>query len=134
MATITFKEAKKGEFEEYVSEMTLNTPIQRVYEKLRKIRGRPARRISILKSNGHVYSTTQEIAECLAGTFAQVLRRTNYKPEFLLRKEREERIKINFESNNEEEYNDLFSLTEMEAALNTTKTQDQSQTKYIKIC
>ena len=37
---------------------TLNTPIQRVYEKLRKISGRPARRISILKSNGQVYSTT----------------------------------------------------------------------------
>ena len=42
-----------------------------------------------MRSNGHVYSTTQEIAEYLAGTFAQVSRRTNYKQEYLLRKERE---------------------------------------------
>ena len=105
-----------------------------MYEKLWKIRGRPARRIGTLKSNGHVYFTTQEIAKCLAGTFAHASRRTNYKPEFLLRKEREEQTKINFESNNEEEYNDLFSLTEMEAALNTTKTQHQGRTKYITIC
>ena len=101
---------------------------------MRNIRGRPSRRISILKRNGHVYFTTQEIAECLAETFVEVSRRTNYKPAFLLRKEREEQRKINFESSNEEEYNDLLSLTEIETALNSTKTQHLGRAKYIMIC
>ena len=90
-ATRTFKEAKNEEFKKYVSGMTLGTPIKQVYERLRKIRGRPARKISILEKNGKVHSTNQAIVECLAQTFAEVSRSASYSRAFMEHKREEEK-------------------------------------------
>ena len=49
--------------------MKVDTPTQQIYEKLRKIRGREARKISILQQNGRLYTSTQEIVECLVEAF-----------------------------------------------------------------
>ena len=89
--------------------MKMNTPAQQIYEKLRKIRGREARKISVLQQNGRLYTSTQEIVECLAETFHQVSNASNYSPEFLVRKHSEERKEICFRSDNSEAYNRVFN-------------------------
>ena len=91
VATRAFKLAKQDEFRKYVSGMKVSIPAQQIYEKLRKIRGREARKI-MLQQNGRLYTSTQEIVECLAEAFQQVSNASNYTPELLVRKYNEERI------------------------------------------
>ena len=117
VATRTFKLAKQDEFRKFVSGMKVNTPAQQIYETLRKIRGREARKISILQQNGRLYTSTQEIVECLTEAFHQVSNASNYSPEFLVRKHKEERREICFRSDNSEAYNREFSMPEINFAL-----------------
>ena len=69
VATRIFKLAKQNEFRENISGMKINTPQLRRYEKLRNIRRREARKINILQKNRQLYTTTQEIVDCLAESF-----------------------------------------------------------------
>ena len=45
----TFKLAKQNEFREYISGMKINAPTQKIYEKLRKIKGREGGKVNILR-------------------------------------------------------------------------------------
>ena len=129
VATRTFKLAKQDEFRKCVSGMRVSTPAQQIYKKLRKIRGREIRKISILQQHGRLYTSTQEIVECLAEVFHQVLNASNYSSQFLVRKHKEERREICFRSNNSKAYNREFSMSELNFALqhasNTQPGPDQ---------
>ena len=63
VATRTFKLTKQNEFTDYINGMKINTPAQKIYEMLRKIRGRNARNVNILQKNGQLYTTIQEIVD-----------------------------------------------------------------------
>ena len=59
IATKMFKQAKRQNMQQYLETMKYNTPPSQIYEKLRKIRGRPPRRINILRKNGIIISNKQ---------------------------------------------------------------------------
>ncbi|GFY49911.1 uncharacterized protein TNIN_436091 [Trichonephila inaurata madagascariensis] len=67
----------------------------------------------MLVSNGVSVNTIPEIAE----TFAKTSSCDNYTPAFQALKRREERVKLNFSSSNEEGYNSPLTLLELRAAL-----------------
>ena len=94
VTTRTFKLAKQNEFRDYISGMIINSPAQKIYEKLRKTRGREAQKVNILRKNEQLYTTTQEIVDCLAESFHQVSKLNNCSPQFLTMKRREEGAKI----------------------------------------
>ncbi|GFQ74797.1 putative RNA-directed DNA polymerase from transposon BS [Trichonephila clavata] len=70
----------------------------------------------MLVSNGVSINTIPEIANTLAETFAKTSSCDNYTPAFQALKRREERVKLNFSSSNEEGYN-LLTLLELRVAL-----------------
>ncbi|GFT04822.1 putative RNA-directed DNA polymerase from transposon X-element [Trichonephila clavipes] len=61
--------------------------------------------ISMLVSNGVSVNTIPDIANTLAETFAKTSGCDNYTPAFQALKRREERVKFNVSSSNEESYN-----------------------------
>ena len=62
----------------------------------------------MLKENGTVFASIKEITEKLALSFQEIALGLNYDPQFLADKETSEQAELNFESNNEEKYNELF--------------------------
>ncbi|GFQ96972.1 putative RNA-directed DNA polymerase from transposon BS [Trichonephila clavata] len=71
----------------------------------------------MLVSNGVSINTIPEIANTLAETFAKTSSCDNYTPAFQALKRREERVKLNFSSSNEEGYNSPLTLLELRVAL-----------------
>ncbi|GFQ93133.1 uncharacterized protein TNCT_484961 [Trichonephila clavata] len=71
----------------------------------------------MLVSNGVSISTIPEIANTLAETFAKTSSCDNYTPAFQALKRREERVKLNFSSSNDEGYNSPITLLELRVAL-----------------
>ncbi|GFQ86078.1 uncharacterized protein TNCT_664881 [Trichonephila clavata] len=71
----------------------------------------------MLVCNGVSINTIPEIANTLAKTFAKTSSCDNYTPAFQALKRREERVKLNFSSSNEEGYNSPLTLLELRVAL-----------------
>ncbi|GFV82471.1 RNA-directed DNA polymerase from mobile element jockey [Trichonephila clavipes] len=71
----------------------------------------------MLVSNGVSVNTIPDIANTLAETFAKTSCCDNYTPAFQALKRREERVKLNFSSSNEEGYNSPLTLRVLRAAL-----------------
>ena len=93
--------------------------MSKIYEKIRKIRGKPPRNIKILTFDNRIYSTVQDIVNLLAESFLRVSSETNYSDRFRQHKEVEERTNLDFSSDNTEEYNALFTMAELQHALSS---------------
>ena len=68
-------------------------------------------------SNSNTITDRKDIADCLAKTFSKNSSSTNYTAQFQQFKKQQEKIKLNFTSNNEEDYNTPFSLDELHKSL-----------------
>ena len=65
-------------------------------------------------------ATKQEIVDCLAEYFAKVSNPSSCSREFRSIKDRAERQYLNFDSDNREPYNNLFTMTELTTTINST--------------
>ncbi|GFT09340.1 putative rna-directed dna polymerase from mobile element jockey-like protein [Trichonephila clavipes] len=102
----------------YVSSITCSTSSKEVWNKIRKLSGKySASPVSMLVSNGVSVNTIPDIANTLAETFAKTSSCDNYTPTFQALKRREERVKLNFSSSNEDSYNSPLTLLELRVAL-----------------
>ncbi|GFY60084.1 uncharacterized protein TNIN_356071 [Trichonephila inaurata madagascariensis] len=109
---------KRESWIKYVSNITCSTSSKEVWNKIRKFSGKySASPVSMLVSNGVSVNTIPDIANTLAETFAKTSSCNNYTPAFQALKRREERVKLNFSSSNEEGYNSPLTLLELRAAL-----------------
>ena len=81
IATRIFQQSKRQDTQQYLESMKINTPPAKIYEQLRKIRGRPPRRINMLSRNGNI-SAKVDIVNCLADAFAEVSDPSNCAAEF----------------------------------------------------
>lgn len=115
------KECKKDELHNYLEKMNHTVPISQIYEKLRQMRGKPPRTISVLNINNAKVTTTSEIANALADSFASNSSYKNCTRQFLSKKRLEEANKINFPPTNTQDYNLPFKINELKSALSTTK-------------
>ena len=119
LASKPFNLTKKKELQQFLSTMTVNTHMSKIYEKIRKIRGKTPRNIKILTFDNRIYSTLQDIVNLLAEIFSRVSSKTNYSDRFRQHKEVEERTNLDFSFDNTEEYNALFSMRELQHALSS---------------
>ena len=101
--------------------LNYRVPPATIYETIRKIKGKPSRKVNILQDNNQIYSSIPEIEEKLAATFSKISSDGNYDPESLAYKREAEQERVHFESNNNEHYNRPFTLTELEYHLSVTK-------------
>ncbi|HIP25812.1 MAG TPA: hypothetical protein EYG81_05080, partial [Archaeoglobus profundus] len=102
----------------YVSNITSSTPINQIWHKFRKINGSYTRppRSPILHNGQHIHNKG-EISNILGNHLASVSSIDNLDAHFRKYKKSVERIPINFEVNEELDYNYKFSLIELEHAL-----------------
>ena len=119
----TIKSSKRKSWRTYVSNLNYKTPIKKVWDMVRKISGKS-------KSASHQHLNTnfnggaetkatdkKDIADTLGDAFSTNSANRNYSKEFQNYQNQQEKIKLNFKSSNNEEYNDLFNLDELKDAI-----------------
>ena len=120
----TIKSSKRKSWRTYVSNLNYKTPIKKVWDMVRKISGK-----SKAASHQHINSnfnggaetkatTKKDIADTLGDAFSKNSSNSNYPKEFQNYQKHQEKIKLNFKSSNNEEYNIPFSLDELKDAIN----------------
>ena len=78
------------------------------------------RKVNILRDGNTIFSTVPEISNQLARTCSNVSSPDNDRHNFLTMKNRIETVSLNFLSNNIENYNKIFTINELDTALNRT--------------
>ena len=120
----TIKSSKRKSWRTYVSNLNYKTPIKKVWDMVRKISGK-----SKAASHQHLNSnfnggaetkatTKKDIADTLGDAFSKNSSNSNYPKEFQNYQKHQEKIKLNFKSSNNEEYNNPFNLDELKDAIN----------------
>ena len=121
---IIYKEAQRESFRKFVSTLTSNTPMKKVWKAIKRMNGHTSETVHHLTKNGNKdepIETKEEIAEALASQFADVSSGGNYTEAFLHHKKKKEQERLKFDSKNEEQYNTEFSEDELHHALRTAK-------------
>jgi len=111
------KKHKEESWKQLAKSFNQNTPIGKVWENFRRINGKQAKKINILCKDGEVYTTKREIADKLASAFSEVSTDEHYCQEFRHIKYHEESKPLNFNAAGDEYYNEDFSISELERAL-----------------
>ena len=114
----TLRQAKKSSWTNYVSKLNTRTPVKKVWQMVARIAGKPEpRTVSHLEVNGTSVEEPQHIANTLAATISHNSSCNHYTPVFQQYKAQAEKHYLQFQSNNNESYNQLFSLAELQCAL-----------------
>lgn len=111
---------KKESWEKISSTLNINTPLSKVYENIRKIKGKKQRTIHILVDNNQQFASIQAIANKLADTFSFISSSQNYSNDFQQYRLIQE-TPLDFSSDCSESYNQPFSIHELQHALQKTK-------------
>ena len=118
----TIKSAKRKSWRTYVSKLNYKTPTKKVWDMVRKISGKTKtatyQHLNTNFNNGsELASTKQDIADTLASQFCSNSSTSHYSKDFQKYKKEQEKIKLNFKSSNNEEYNTPFNLDELKDAI-----------------
>ena len=112
----TIKHSKRRSWRQFVSRLNSRSSVKKTWDMICKINGKNSyQNISHLNTDDGVLSSKTDIANTLAETFAE--KSTNYSSKFQKFKNVKEKIKLNFKSDNTEQYNKEFNLKELQKAL-----------------
>ena len=118
IARRTIKEARRNCWRQYVSSISSRTPLNQVWDKIRRIKGSGSPSCTQhLRHNNQLITDTLAIAETIANTFEENSSSIKSPPAFLPIKRQEESIHLNFRSNNAEGYNRPFIMEELKYSL-----------------
>ena len=136
--TLVFNIAKKNSWISYVSKLTRDTPITKVWKRIARIQGkRSSTTIKFLKSNNTVYQTKIEIADALATNF-QTQQSTKNSTRAFLNVMENSNTMTNFpvREGQHESYNEDFKLQELKEAIksagNTSMGEDMIHYQILK--
>ena len=112
-------ESKKKSWHEYVSKLNVKTPAKKVWEMIRKISGKQSNTtIHNLENNDGTKITERvDIANRLAQELSKNSSSNNYRAKFQKYKEKAEKEHLDFNTDNSENYNVPFTITELCDAL-----------------
>ena len=115
----TIKRKKKQSWCSYISKLTSRTSSNQIWNMVRKIRGRnlPQAVQHLVTPVGEYTSDQKSIADCLAQCIAHNSSTDHYTDKFQTHKQRVESKGLSFLSDNSENYNEVFSLIELQKAL-----------------
>ena len=111
------RQAKKSSWQTYVSSLNTNTSTKSVWKKIRKIKGKESTPNTHLKRNNRLITDKKEHANRLAQSFEETSSTKNYSKNFQKIKQTKEKTKINFSSDNCENYNKPFTILELKDSL-----------------
>ena len=111
----TIKLSKRKSWRSYVSKINHKTPIKKVWDMIRKISGKNKSpsytHLNMVGTDSKATSKT-DIADTLGETFCHNSLSFNYSESFRKIKTEQEKVKLNFKSQNNEIYNKDFNLDE----------------------
>jgi len=114
----TGRRVRRESWRNYVSRVNTRTPVSHVWNMIRKIKGKGSgSNVQHLDADGEVFTSKLDISNKIGETFSKNSSSANYLPEFQRHKDREEKTKLSFRSDNSEDYNSIFSLEELISAL-----------------
>ena len=112
-------QARKDSWKQFLSSINQHTTLHDIWTKVQKIMGKfkPFPHPVLLDLNNNLLTDRREVANLLASTFAQVASDTSYSRTFLRHKHSIESRPINFDTNNNYDYNIPFTDIEFQSAL-----------------
>lgn len=118
----TLRECKRRSFREFVSGLGSQTPITKVWKSIRSLKGLESSSsvTHIRKPDGSSAESEKEIANEIAERLSQNSSSAHYTQNFQRHKNDAEKTRLNFTSNNKENYNIAFTLEELESSLSDT--------------
>lgn len=132
------KSSQKTSWRNYVSRLSMRTPIKKTWDMIRKINGKyKSYKIHFLnKKNGEIATDHNTIGETLAEEFAFNSSTNHYTPEFQKYKSKIEQQHLNFHTSTQEYYNSRFTMLELQQSLkashDTTAGQDDIHYQLLK--
>ena len=131
------KSSKKTSWRNYVNKLKSSSRSKKVWDMIRKISGKNISSPIKHLSKNHIKATNKkDIADLLAKTFSKNSSSTNYSKPFQNIKKNAEKTKHNFKSNNLEDYNQPFSLSELTDCVmkshNTAVGPDEIHYEFLK--
>ena len=128
IARFTQRKARSDSWKAYVSTLTSDTPLTRVWKRIRNIKGTFSNRSICLSSNGVLEMDPQAVANTLAEHVSTVSSSTSYSCDFRRMQERREQEVLDFSTDERLCYNDPIGRQEVRHALrrsgNTAPGQD----------
>ena len=115
------KQCKQKELKNFLENMKHSVPMSQIYTKLRQMRGKPPRTISVLHNNGNKITTPKDIANSLAQSLVKTSSYSDCSQKFLNIKRQSESENIDFSGNENAEYNLPFTFLELASALSSSK-------------
>ena len=99
----------------------MHTPINKVWNTIRKIKGRDtAEKYKHLKMGNHIYTDKKEISNIIGQTISKNSSKDNLSHKFIAYKNTQEKTFLDFTSENNEYYNEPFTLDELLQSLNNS--------------
>ena len=121
----TIRESKHKSWKQFLSRLNSRTSIKKVWDMVRKIQGKgKSTSVNHLKKNNDNITSKKDIANTLADSFSKNSSSENYTSKFRNIKNQQEKQKLKFTSDNNENYNSEFLLSELTDAL--SKAHDTS--------
>ena len=118
-----FNQKKRQSWAEYVSKLSAESPIKHVWDRVRKISGKnicPPKQF-LNGKNGTTITDPKDIANKHAAVFTDNSSSAHYSATFQAIKEQEEKVKIDFTSDNTEVYNKPFRLRDLRRSIMKAK-------------
>ena len=114
----TIKQSKRASWRQYVSRLNSRSSVKKTWDMIRKISGKNSSlNVGHLNVGDDVVTSKPDIADALANTFAEKSSSSNYSAAFQKFQSKKEKTKLNFKSNNNEHYNQDFTIKELKKAL-----------------
>jgi len=113
------KKSKQDSWRQYVSKLNSRTSVKEAWDMVRKISGKQVNSSTshLNKSDGTKCTETHDIANLLADEFEHNSSSNHYSPKFQRFKNNTEKYKLDFSSDNTEDYNRTFNITELKDSL-----------------
>ena len=116
------QQAKTNSFKNYISKINRNTPMNKIWSIVKKLKGtykEPIRHVN--KNDGSRAETEKDISNTIGASFSKNSCSSNYSNCFQKFKNKSEKSKLNFSSISQENYNQNFTLEEIKDCISDLK-------------
>ena len=113
------RQSKRETFKKYISKINNRTPMSKVWQMIKKLRGSTGSPIQhVFNNDGSISETDHSISNTLAETISKNSSSENYTKNFQNHKNKTESKCIDFSSFEEKDYNLPFTLSELKLCIN----------------
>ena len=118
IARSTTYQAKKDSWRKYISGMTSETPIKKIWERIRKMKGKyKSHRTPCIQHNNTLITNPEAVANKFADHYSEISSVGNYSQHFQTIRQNELRQRLDFTTAEEHYYNTDFTETEFNYTL-----------------